>query len=368
MAQTTNQVHTNDSDEISLKGLILALKAWRKYIFTKWRIIFIVCLIGAALGFALSFLKSPIYKAELSFALQDNSSSGAGLGIASGLVSQFGLDLGTGAGGAFSGDNILELLKSRAMIEHTLLTPLVLNGKKQTLAELYVSFNKLHDNWANDPMMRSVDFSPNLDRSKFTLKQDSTLGTFYRNILKNNLAVDRADKKLSIIKIEVNSKNQLFSKYFAETLVKTVADFYIETKTKRSSQNVSVLQRLTDSVRKELNSAINGVASSSDINPNANPTLQILHAPSQRRQVDVEANTAMLTELVKNLELAKVSLQKETPLIQIIDRPILPLEQEKLSKLKGLMIGGLLGGILATFILSVKRYYSNIMVLDEKQI
>jgi len=165
----------------------------------------------------------------------------------------------------------------------------------------------------------------------------------------------------------INIKDELFSKYFAEILVKKVSDFYIDTNTKNSSQTVLVLQRLTDSVRNELNSAITGVASTSDINPNPNPSLQILRVPSQRRQVDVEANGAMLTELVKNLELAKISLRKETPLVQIIDTPILPLEQEKIGKLKGPIIGAILGGILTIIALSLIRYYRRIMHSGNEQ-
>jgi len=362
MAQTKNQMNANDSDEISLKDLLLNLSRWRMYIFSKWKIIFIASLIGGVFGLALSYFIKPIYKAELSFALQDdNSASGSGLGAAVGLASQFGIDLGSSAGGAFTGDNLMELLKSRAMIENTLLAPLEIDGKRQTLAHLYLTFNKFQQDWKSDPVLSKVDFLPNIDRSKFTLHQDSVLGVFYRKILKKNLTVEKTDKKLSIIDVEVNSKDELFSKYFAEVLVKKVSDFYIDTKTKRSSQNVLVLQRLTDSVRSELNSAITGVASTSDINPNPNPALQILRVPSQHRQVDVEANGAMLTELVKNLELAKISLRKETPLIQVIDSPILPLEQEKIGKLKGLIIGGILGGILTIITLSLARYYRSIM-------
>jgi hypothetical protein len=52
--------------------------------------------------------------------------------------------------------------------------------------------------------------------------------------------------------------------------------------------------------------------------------------------VDVQANT--LTELV-NSGLAKVTLRKETPLIQIIDRPILPLAKERFGKAKGIVLG-----------------------------
>jgi uncharacterized protein involved in exopolysaccharide biosynthesis len=84
-------------------------------------------------------------------------------------------------------------------------------------------------------------------------------------------------------------------------------------------------------------------------------------APSAKRQVDVQANTAILTELVKQTELAKVTLRKETPLIQVIDRPILPLPKEKFGKGKGILLGW---GIISFFIIIVlisKRLFSNLI-------
>jgi uncharacterized protein involved in exopolysaccharide biosynthesis len=86
-----------------------------------------------------------------------------------------------------------------------------------------------------------------------------------------------------------------------------------------------------------------------------NPALNVRRAPSARRQVDVQANTAILTELVKQTELAKVTLRKETPLIQVIDRPILPLAKERFGKTKGLVMGGILAGFLVIVVLVIKR-------------
>ena len=60
---------------------------------------------------------------------------------------------------------------------------------------------------------------------------------------------------------------------------------------------------------------------------------------------------AILTELVKQNELAKVALRKETPLIQVIDQPILPLKKEKFGKAKGIVLGGILGGFFIVLIL-----------------
>ncbi len=362
MNKINEEKGTANVKEISLKEIFLKIGEWWKYLLSKWVIILFAGIVGGAIGLTYSLFKKPLYKAELSFALEDDKSSGGGLSGALGLASQFGFDLGgSTAGGAFSGDNLIELMKSRSMVENTLLTPISIRGRELTLAELYISFNKLREKWDNKPQLRGIQFLPNADRTKFTLQQDSILGVFYKDITKYNLTVDKIDKKLSIIKVTVDSEDELFSENFAEVLTKTVSDFYIATKTKKSVQNVNILQRQTDSVRRELNAALTGVASSADVNPNANPSLQILRVPSQRRQVDVQANQAILTQLVANLEISKVSLRKETPLIQIIDRPILPLEKIRTGKFFGIAAGGALAGIIMIMILSIRLIYKDIM-------
>ena len=70
---------------------------------------------------------------------------------------------------------------------------------------------------------------------------------------------------------------------------------------------------------------------------------------------------AILTELVKNLELAKLALRRETPLIQVLDKPTFPLEVDKVGKLKGLVLGGFLGGFLILVYLLAKKFLNNIL-------
>ena len=349
-----------DEAEISLKELILKLREGWRYLLAKWLIILLAGIIGGLIGLGYAYSQKPIYKAVLSFALEDDK-TGVSMGGAIGLASQFGFDVGGSGGGAFSGDNLLVLMQSRAMVQKSLLTEVDVNGKKQTLAELYIDFNDLRDAWKNKPELSNMHFLVNADPDKFTRTQDSLIGVFHKSLISKNLTVNKVDKKLSIVAVKVNSENELFSKYFTEVLAKEVSDFYVETKTKKSVQNITILQHQTDSVRRALNGAISGVAATVDANPNANPSRQILRVPSQRRQVDVQANQAILMELVKNLEISKVSLRKETPLIQVIDRPILPLEKEKFGKLKGIVYGGLIAGFLVTLFLLTQKLFNGIM-------
>lgn len=349
----------NDTEEVSIKQIIFALNEWFQYLLSKYKIILFFGLLGGLLGFGYSYLKKPVYTAVLSFALEDDKSSG--LGGALGLAGQFGLDLGGGGGSIFSGPNLIELFKSRSMVEKTLLSPITQNGKTISLAEMYIQNNKWRKEWEKKPKFKSVVFPVNADREKFTRVQDSILEVIYNRLSISGLSVLQKDKKISIITVQVKSENEVFSKVFNEALADVVSDFYINSKSEKSRLNMTILQRQLDSIRGELNGSITGVAVANDRTFNLNPALNVNRVPSARKQVDVQANTAILTELVKQTELAKVTLRKDTPLIQIIDKPIYPLKKEKLGKFKGLIMGGFLGGFLIVFFLICKRLWKGIV-------
>lgn len=342
------------NDEISLKELLEKAKEWYVYLLSQWKIILVAGIVGAALGLTYSFIKKPIYTATLSFALEDEKAGG--LGGALGLASTLGFDLGGGGGSIFSGSNLTELFKSRAMVEQTLLTPVVVKEDTISLAEMYIQNNGWREKWNEDSKFKKIQFLPHTKRKYYTRVHDSILGVMYENLSKNSLSVAQKDKKVSIITMDVSSNDELFAKYFCEALARQVGVFYVSTKSKKARMNMAVLERQTDSIRGELNGAITGVAVANDETFNLNPALNVRRAPSARRQVDVQANTAILTELVKQTELAKVTLRRETPLIQVIDRPILPLPIDKLGKIKAILFGGILFGFFATIYLLFKKY------------
>jgi uncharacterized protein involved in exopolysaccharide biosynthesis len=363
MQQNNNEINNIAEDEISLKELILKIKDWYRFLLTKWLVIIAAGIIGGAMGVGYAFMQKPEYTASLSFALEDEKSGSGGLSGALGLASSLGIDLGTSAGGAFSGANLIELLKSRNIVEKALLNPIAVNGKAKSLAQHFINFNELNKDWDEKPLLKGIVFVPDADRSKFTLQQDSILGKIYESVAGPNglLSVAQKDKKISIINIEVKSTDELFSKAFTESIAQEVSSYYIEIKSKKARQNMEILQRQTDSIRAELNGAITGVAAAADNTFGLNPAMMVRKTPGTRRQVDVQANTAILTQLVTNLEMAKVSLRKETPLIQVIDKPILPLKKDKVGKLKSLILGSFLAAFLTSIVLIFKKLFAGIL-------
>jgi uncharacterized protein involved in exopolysaccharide biosynthesis len=80
--------------------------------------------------------------------------------------------------------------------------------------------------------------------------------------------------------------------------------------------------------------------------------------------MDIQILTTMYGELIKNLELSKFTLMREEPLIQIIDKPILPLEKKKAGKLKWIVIGGFICGLGMTSFLLLRRTYKKLMYAE----
>lgn len=352
-------IETN-ADEISLKELILKMKEWVHFLLSKWLVILIAGILGATIGVVYASRQKTVYKAILTFALEeDKGMGGGGLG---GFASQFGFDMGSSGGGAFSGSNLIELMKSRLLVEKTLLNPVVIEKDTISLAEYYIQINKLRETWNEKPKLKNIQFIPNADRSKYTLLQDSMLQRFFKNLTsESSLLIQQKDKKVSITSIEVSNEDEKFAKTFCENLAKEASEFYIETKSKKARLNVEILQKQTDSIRSELNSAISDVAVASDNLFNLNSALNVKRTSSSKRQIDIQANTTMLISLVSNLEMSKMALLKETPLIQIIDKPILPLDKSKTSKFESLKVGGFLASFFTLVFLILSRIYKKIV-------
>lgn len=349
-----NRGFSDPENKLSLKEFVEIVRDWLKFLRSKWLILVVAILLGGTLGCVYSFTKKVQYIAGINFALEEEKSGGGGFG---GLASQFGFDLGGGSSGMFSGSNIIQLMTTRAVIERVLLNPIAIDKRRITLAEFYIDFTNKRNVWKDNDIHIPLD----VERRSFSLHQNEVLQAIYQEIVNGPLVIEQSDKKVSIISVIMRSENELFSKTFSEVLIDVISDFYSETRSKKARLNVEVLQKQTDSVRNELNNNISGVAYANDNTFNLNPGMISRKIPSTRKQIDVQANTAILTQLVTNLELAKVSLLKETPLIQVIDKPILPLKKERPNFIKLSFLGGISGFFIVAFISFALVFIRNIL-------
>lgn len=337
------------SDEISLKELILMIGRWVRFLVSRWKTILLVGLAGAVIGLGYSFLIKPTYTGALTFVLANESKAG---GISS-IAGQFGIDVGgnmTSEDAAFEGENIIELLKSRRIVHDALFKSVPPKGN--LLVNLVGEKSGLYEKWRdNKHLYGSIPISS----SSTVPLQDSLIDVMHDYIVKHYLVVSKPDKKLSFYTLVTTSPDETISVYLTRNLVEAAAGMYIATKTKTAKNNLDMLQHEADSLRGRLEGMIYQTASKTDQTFNLNPALQAQRAGIQQSQVQAQVLGVAYGEVIKNLELAKISLQKSTPLYQVIDAPDFPLVRKKMSKILATLAGAVLFSVLAALWLCARR-------------
>lgn len=359
MSDDSREYYYIEDKERPLKKMVQNIREMWTYLLKKWLIILIVGLLGGAIGLVMALMTKPRYTAHLSFALIEKSGSS---GLAS-LASSFGLGGFSNSDGAFSGDNLLEIIQSRHAIEQTLISPVVYRGKMQNLIEVYIDFTKVRKRWVNtspDKALHTLHYPVGQKRETFTRLQDSILFTVYDAIVKSqDLTVGKSDIKLGIVNVDFTSLDEDFSKLFTEKLMEETYRFYSETRTAQSRSNIELMQTTADSIKRLYEAALYRSAAISQININA--AMQTAAVPKIQQEANAKLYGTVYAEVLKNLETLKMDLAREKPIVQIIDTPILPLKKLRASKRNNVVAGGLWGGILIVFWLLGSRYVRNAM-------
>jgi hypothetical protein len=343
-----------ETDEISIKELIQKGGEIISYLKTQWWKLMLLGLLGGVAGFFYAKFSKPKYTAKLTFALAESGDKMGGIGS---IASQFGVDLmGGGSAGAFSGDNLLELMKSRLLVEKTLLTPVDSAGKSKLLVNQYIDFNrpkKPKPRESDDPI--PVYFNGKEEKQGYSLAQDSFLAKVAIELVKKNLQVTKVDKKLAIVSVSFTGEDQWFAKNFTQILTQNVTEFYVETKTGQMRKNVKMMEHKVDSVKQALGQAMYGVAS--QVDGNQFLVRGVAKVPQAKKQLEIQVLSTMYGELIKNLELSRTMMAKDQPLIQLIDQPRFPLEKKKNSKMISAIGGSFLTFFLAVVYLLLSRWW-----------
>jgi capsule polysaccharide export protein KpsE/RkpR len=342
----------NHQEEVSLRDVIKRMRQIIRFLLSKWLIIVIVGISGGALGLLYAYLAAPSYTAKLNFVLSTNSDNQTFMGLAS----QFGINLGTGSNDLFSGDNIITLMKSRRMVQQTLFAKPP--GSDESLINSFVRMNKIDKSWQEKERTKNVYPFPD-SPGKMTMVQDSLSRAICYSVANDLLDVSKPYKDQDIYNLATTYKDADFAYYLTKYLVDATSKFYIKTKTSSAKENLDMLLKEADSLRRVLGGAITSAGSQTDFTFNLNPAYQVQRSGAQESQALAGALGQAYGQVLQNLEIAKITLQKETPLYQIIDEPTLPLETDKPRKLYSIVIGGFLAGFLVCGILVGRKAYKS---------
>jgi len=346
-----NTINPVNEEETAFSFAVL-LQNWKNYIpylLGKWKFILVFALMGALIGIGYAWYKPISYTARLTFVVEDSKGSSGGL--ASVLAGQIGIDIGglTGGSGVLQGDNVLELLKSKSLLKKTLLTAFDSLGK-QSLADEYALTYKWKEKWLNSSKVgKQIQFGVGL--RKFNRTEDSLLQVIMARIIEKELSIAKPDKKLGIFVLEITTRNELVSQYICERLLKVTTDFYVATKTKRLQGNVNRLQQRVDSLGRILNIKTYSAANANLQLLDGNPAFTAPEVTAEISSREKLVQSTVFAELTKNLEASKTVLTQETPTVQVVDQPELPLKDNKIKWWMGLIAGAAIAGFLSVIYL-----------------
>ena len=328
------------NDEIQLKDILIKLSEYKTFLLSKKFTIIFVTGFFLVLGTVYALYSDKKYTAKLTFVVEDQQRGGEALGSMTGIASQFGFDIGGSSNTTFSQNNILEFLKSRGVVEAALMQTRKVNKKEDLLIEHYLHINKIKDLWESD-----IDLTPVSFHGILTQNNDSVSGDIWMSIIEDELVVKLQSDEANIINLYYTSVNDEFAKIFVEALIEQMSEMYISHQTAQTNNTLDFLSSRYDSVFMELEIAEEEFAKVKDINQ------RIVKASGRLKELqlmrNVEVLNTMYLEIVKNLEISKLTLLNQTPIIQIIDKPILPLEVKENSKIFLGLLAAFLGGFLS---------------------
>ena len=338
-------------ESISISFIVDSIKDWVSFIFSKRKIIIRGTIIIMILIISYNYIKSPVHYARTTFVLDNDTSSGS-MGDLSSLASLAGINASSfiDASSLFQIDNIQELYRSSSMLKNTLLSSAKINDKEILIIERFAKAEKLINKWRKLGI-NLEDFK----NKKLSRLQDSLIKESIKLIKKEYLLVDKPSRKTTILEIGFTHKDELLAKSFNENLVSIVNKFYFDTKTLKTGANLEILKKQSDSVKNVLNESILVLAEKDQNIPYLNALDKISLIPYQKAMIDVQVNSAIYGEIVKQLELAKVTHRNNMPLIQIIDKPILPLENSRWKLVKTFFLSFIIGVSSIILGLSFKR-------------
>lgn len=344
-------------DEITLKELILKVHGYFIGVLKNWPLILVVAALCAVISVGLTFLSKSEFNAKLTFMLSSDEGRG------SSISAMFGQFIGGGGKGKNNLDKLIELSKARKIIQDAIFEKAEMNGKNTYLANHLIDYYDFHEKWADDKP-ELTDFYFNQDSvAGFNLLENTAFKIVYRKIVgteeNKGLFNGSYGDETNILKFSVKSLNDTLSIELCNSIYHSLSRFYID-------RTIEKEQNIYDIVKTKLDSVSNMIAiKESQLARFKDSSLGLWTNKDKLVQARIQRDLQVLYQLfeatIKNHEITEHALKSQTPYIQLIDEPIFPIKPDPKSRLKALLLGGILGGFLSVAFVLGRIIYREIM-------
>lgn len=318
--------------EITIINLAEKINFFFRYCWKNKLLIFIIPIAIASAGYFYAKSLKPKYMASITFMVKEDESNSGLSGIFSVLGS---LGIGGGNKSKFNLDKVVALSKSENIIRKALLDTTQIDNGNVLLADYIIRKYELLDVWKKKQgLISQFDRFNRLD--SFNIVENTALKSLYDLICNENgkekLLDSKYDEDNTVFTLSVTSLSDTLSYELVNSIFKHLQDFYIFQVTHKTRLTIKNLESRITFVENKLNHKEYALARNRDNTLGIWLSEDIV--PQQQLGRDVQINSVMYGELIKNLETAKFTLQNITPIFQVIDEPYYPIKEISYSSVK----------------------------------
>ena len=348
-----NESNQSNTEEITLKELILKFKEYSKEIIKSWWIVGLFCLV-TVIGFVYKHSTHiPVYKAELRFVVEGQSGGGGGLGS---LLGSFGI----AKGGKVNPYKIIEVGKSTNLLIKTLAHNL---ESEDMIANAILKEYDLTEEWSRkNPDFKSFKFQKDVNVSgslveRSAIKRISTKIWGSKNV--EPMTILKLNDETGIYTLSTEAITEELSLGITNRLYDEIKQFFEEEVFRNQKQLADILTMKADSINVLNESKIRQIARFEDSNRGvvSNQTMVTKRILTQESM----ALNVAYAEIMKNKEMTDVNLKDMQPLFMAIDTPFSPISTSTSSILLSIIKGLILGGFLSIFFIILRKIYRDVM-------
>jgi hypothetical protein len=354
-----------ESGEFSLQDILLLLREYLIEVKRRWY--FLLPFIAAVGGYYVyQHDKEGIkYPAGVTFMVNEEQGEDPTGGIGA-LLKSF-----TGAGGgkeSSSLDKVLQLFKSRSIIEKSLFQKVDVDGKVDYVANHMINIyglQKLCSEYTSntkwlDPIknLKTHSFKSD-DRKTFTNEEKLITIVLYEAISGNpsqgieTMVLPSIDDKSKIMSFGVTTRSQDLTIALIEGVFNSLSSFYVDQTVEKQTKIQGIVEAKRDSLAQILSGADADLAKFEDSNRSLVwVTGELTKVKLQRKARIAEI---MYSEVVKQVEMADFALRRKMPYVRIIDMATKPLRPVKMSISRSTMISVSVGTILGIMFIILRK-------------
>lgn len=343
-------------DEITLKELILKVQEYWRELWRHWLLIGLITLPFFLYKVYTAYATPATFPGRLTFMVDEDE--GGNFSSVSRMLGQFGFNGATA--GTYNLDKILEISKSRRVVQMALFSKATVGGNQDLIANHVIDYSDLLEKWSDDTTgLKDFHFSHN-NPETFQLVENRALKSVLGIVIGSDevpgIYRTSYDEDTGIMTLEFNGRHPDLSIAFLDTIFVKLRDYYIEKSIEKSQTTYQIVKEKTDSISQELASAEYSLANFIDRSQNVYSARE---GELQRSRLAAQVSRLQIIygEAMKNLQISEMSLRNKEPFITLIDSPLRPLSIKKESLIRSGIIGLILGIMIGvTFVLARKIY------------